>query len=214
MRKIVRTAWGASLAAATLLLACGPTPSAAFDGPLPLPFAVSDYFAPTGYEGDGANVEDVNLVKMVNDACPSRSPDPVGDCYEITYDDGNVQATQGFAGVLWQYPGNNFGAYPGHDVTPGAKNVTVWARGASGGEKVLFQVGGIDDPTQPYEDSINVQTTPMTLTTTWTQYTVGLPSSYGNTLCGFGWVVKSPTPGSTGASSPIVFYLDGIQWST
>jgi len=214
MRKLVRTASGALLAGAMLLLACAPTPSPAFDGPLPLPFAVSDYFAPTGYEGDGANVEDVNLVKMLNDACPTRAPNPVGDCYEITYDDENPQATQGFAGVLWQYPGNNFGAYPGHTVTAGAHTVTVWARGAAGGEKVQFQVGGIDDPTQPYEDSIDVQASSMTLTTTWQQYTIGLPSSYGDVLCGFGWVVKSPTPGTAGASSsPIVFYLDGIQWS-
>jgi hypothetical protein len=214
MRKLVRTVWGAALAAATLLLACGPTPSPAFTGPLPLPFAVSDYFAPTGYEGDGANVEDVNLVTMHNDACPTRSPNPVGDCYEVTYDDTNPQATQGFAGVLWQYPGNNFGAYSGHTVTPGAQNVTVWARGASGGEKVEFQVGGIDDPTQPNQDSIDVQTGSMTLTTTWEEYTIGLPSSYGDVLCGFGWIVKSPTPGSPGASSgPIVFYLDGIQWA-
>jgi len=214
MRKIVRNASGASLAAATWLIACAPTPSPAFTGPLPVPFAVSDYFMPTGYEGDGANVEDVNLVKMVNDACPDRSPNPVGDCYSITYDDGNVQATQGFAGVLWQYPGNNFGAYPGHQISPGAKNVTLWARGAAGGEKVEFQVGGIQDATQPYEDSIDVQTGSMTLTTSWAQFTIGLPSSYGDTLCGFGWIVKSPTPGSTnGPPPPIAFYLDGIEWT-
>ena len=170
-----------------------------------------DYFAPTGYEGDGANVEDVNLVQMVNDACPSRSPTPAGDCYAITYDDGNVQATQGFAAVVWQYPNNNFGEYPGIAVAPGATKVTVWARGGSGGEKVEFQVGGISDPTLPYKDTLNVQTGSMTLTTDWQQFTIGLPASYGPVLGGFGWIVKALPPGTAGA--PIVFYLDGIQWS-
>ena len=213
MSTFVRTAPGASLGAAILLAACGPTPSAAVTAPLPVPFAVSDYFAPTGYEGDGANVKDVDLVTMVNDACPSRSPSPLGDCYSVRYDDGNVQATQGFAGVLWQYPGNNFGAYPGHTVTPGAHSVTLWARGDAGGEKVSFQVGGIADPTQPYHDSITVQTGTTTLTTSWQQITIGLPSSYGQILCGFGWVVKAP-PVGTGSTGPVVFYLDGIEWST
>src|ERR1700722_6753135 len=92
LRSSVRSAPGVVFAAAILLLACGPTPSPAVSGPLPLPFAVSDYFAPTGYEGDGANVEDVNLVTMVIDACPSRSPNPIGDCYSVQYEDGAVQA--------------------------------------------------------------------------------------------------------------------------
>jgi len=213
MNKLARSAWCA-LSGASVLAACAPTPSAAVEGPLPVPFAVSDYFAPTGYEGDGANVEDVNLVQMVNDACPSRAPEPIGDCYSITYDDGAVQATQGFAAVLWQYPNNNFGAYPGISVAPGATKVTVWARGDSGGEKIELQVGGISDPTLPYRDTVNVQTGTMTLTTDWQQLTIGLPGSYGAVLGGFGWIVKAPAPGTAGASpAPIVFYLDGIQWS-
>ena len=152
-------------------------------------------------------------MQMVNDACPSRSPNPAGDCYAVTYDAGNVQATQGFAAVIWQYPNNNFGAYPGIPVTPGATTVSVWARGGSGGEKIQFEVGGIGDPTLPYKDTVNVQTGSMTLTTDWQQFTIGLPSTYGPVLGGFGWVVKGPAPG-TASAAPIVFYLDGIQWST
>ena len=205
---------GVGLSSVVVIAACSPTASPANDAPLPVPFNVSDYFSPTGYEGDGANIEDVTLVTMVNDACPTRSPTPEGDCYSITYRDGAVDATQGFAGVLWQYPENNFGTYPGHTVTPGATVVTGWIRGGSGGEKVELEVGGIDDPTKPYEDSINILTSPMTLTTAWQQFSIGLPSSYGEVLCGFGWVVKAPTPGSTGSTPApnVVFYLDGIQW--
>ena len=195
-----------------LALACTPAPSPAVTGPLPVPFTVSDYFAPTGYEGDGANVEDVTLVTMVNDACPTRSPTPVGDCYSVTYRDGAVDATQGFAAVLWQYPGNNFGAYAGHAVDPGATMVTGWMRGAAGGEKVELQVGGINDATEPYQDSINVQTSPITLTTEWQAFSIPLPGSYGQVLCAFGWIVKAPTPGTPGAPPSVSFYIDGIQW--
>jgi hypothetical protein len=203
---------GTSLLAVVLVGACGPTASPAFTGPLPVPFNVSDYFAPTGYEGDGANIEDVTLVTMVNDACPTRSPTPTGDCYSVTYRVGALDATQGFAGVLWQYPANNFGAYPGHAVSPGAHAVTGWIRGNAGAEKVQLQVGGINDPTQPYQDSISTQTSPITLTTEWQSFSIGLPNTYGQVLSGFGWIVKAPTPGGP-PPAPVVFYIDGIQWT-
>jgi hypothetical protein len=206
-----RVAVGALLALCALAAACGPSASGTFAGPLPLPFNVSDYFSPTGYEGDGANVQDVNLVTMYNSGCPTRSPDPTGDCYVVTYNQQAPEATQGFAGVLWQYPGNNFGEYPGHTVEPGATRVTVWARGNSGGESVELSVGGIDSATEPYHDSISVLSSPFTLTTEWQQLTIGLPASYGEVLAGFGWIVKAQTPGATPAA-PVVFYLDGIQW--
>ncbi len=200
-----------AVAAAVALSACGPTASTTDVGPLPLPFSVSDYFAPTGYEGDGANVQDVSLVTMYNSGCPTRAPGAAGDCYVVTYDQGAADATQGFAGVLWQYPGNNFGEYPGHTIAPGATKVTLWARGQSGGESVEFAVGGINNPSEPYHDSVNVLSSPITLTRDWKPITVGLPTAYGAVLAGFGWIVKAQTPGATPAP-PVVFYLDGIQW--
>lgn len=215
MASLSRCARAPAIGSAALIsiAACAPTPSDAETGPLPLPFAVSDYFAPTGYEGDGANPEDVSLVTMVNDACPTRSPNPIGDCYSVQYEDGALQATQGFAAVVWQYPNNNFGQYPGLGVSAGATTVTVWARGASGGEQVQFQVGGINDPTKPYHDTISVQSATATLTKSWQEFTISLPGSYGPVLSAFGWVVKAPPNAESSAAPPIAFYLDGIQWS-
>jgi hypothetical protein len=217
-RRLRRLSGGAlgGVALGAVVAACGPSASPAIEGSLPVPFNVSDYFAPTGYEGDGADVEDVTLVTMVNDACPTRSPTPAGDCYSVVYQDGAVDATQGFAAVLWQYPNNNFGEYPGHTVQPGATVVTGWVRGAAGGEQVAFQVGGTSDPSLPYQDSISVTSSPMTLTTDWQPFSISLPASYGEVLSAFGWVVKAPVPGSTGSATPppIAFYLDGIQWQT
>jgi len=207
-----RSLFGSGFALAVIVAACTPDPSPAFTAPLPVPFTVSDYFAPTGYEGDGANVEDVTLVTMVTEICPTRSPTPLGDCYSITYRDGAFDATQGFAAVVWQYPGNNFGAYAGHAVSPGAKAVTGWIRGAAGGEKVTLQVGGTNDPTQAYQDSLTVQSSPITLTTDWQSFSIPLPSTYSQVLSAFGWVVKAPVPGTPGAPPSVSFYLDGIQW--
>ena len=209
--RLARFVAGASFSTLVSVVACGPTASSTFAGPLPVPFTVSDYFGPTGYLGDGASAQDVTVVTMVNNACPTRSPSPVGDCYSVTYTQGSVDATQGYAGVLWQYPLNNFGAYPGHTVTPGATLVSGFIRGASGGEKVSLEVGGTDDPTLPYHDSISVMGSAMTLTTDWQPFTIGLPGSYGQVLCGFGWIVKAVPPGTADAP-PVVFYLDGIAW--
>jgi hypothetical protein len=187
--------------AAALGVACTPTPSQPDDGPLTPPFVVSDHFAATGYMGDGATV---GLVNMVNDACPTRSPGPNGDCYKVTY-----TPVQGWAGVNWQYPANNWGAYQGRTILPGATKVTVWARGENGGEKLTFQVGGNHDDTVVYHDSIDAETA-ATLTTDWQQFTINFgPKTYDQEIDAFAWVAHAQ-PGQ----STIVFYLDAITWET
>jgi hypothetical protein len=150
--------------------------------------------------GDGATV---GLVKMENDACPSRAPGALGDCYRVTY-----TPVQGWAGVDWQYPANNWGSYPGRKILPGATHVTVWARGESGGEKLQFSVGGNHDDTVANHDSIDAQSA-ATLTTDWQPFTVNFgPKTYDLEIDAFAWVAHAP-PSS---SATITFYLDGITW--
>jgi hypothetical protein len=190
--------------------ACVPPTAPADDAPLTPPFAVSDHFAPTGYMGDGTTV---GVVTMTAAACPSRAPGAVGDCYQIVYTPPSP-SMNGWAGVYWQYPGNNWGAYPGHTVRPGATKATVWAMGAHGGEQVQFKVGGISNGT--YQDSITAaSTSPATLTTTWQSFEVDFAgATYSEVLGGFAWIVNLPPP-SAGAqdTTPITFYLDGIEWT-
>jgi hypothetical protein len=182
------------------------------DAPLVPPFLVSDHFAPSGYLGDGATV---GVVNMVADNCPTRAPNPAGDCYSVTYNPPNPPK-QNYAGVFWQYPGNNWGdrGLAGHTVLPGATKATVWAKGAQGGEQVTFKVGGIapQNPAQDNTKGFAITAPPVTLTTQWAEYTVDFGGTpYDEVLAGFGWVVNLPATGVS--TSPITFYLDNIRWS-
>jgi hypothetical protein len=192
---------------AVLLAACAPPASAPDDAPLSPPFAVSDHFSPTGYMGDGTTV---GVVDMVAAVCPSRAPSATGDCYRIVYTPPSPPMNQ-WAGVYWQYPANNWGAYPGHAVEAGAMRARVWARGEHGGETITFKVGGIADSTQPHHDSIQVAAPPITLTTSWQAFEVDFAgASYSEVLGGFAWIVNLPA--GAPSTQPIVFYLDGITW--
>lgn len=195
---------------AALAFACAPPTAASDDAPLAIPFTVSDHFDPTGYLGDGATIGNVNMVAA---DCPTRAPNPLGDCYHVTYNPPNPGANF-YAGVFWQYPGNNWGDYYGHTILPGATKATVWARSEKGGEQVVFKVGGIA-PTNPANDKtlgFAVSAPPVTLTTQWAEYTVDFGGApYNEVLGGFAWVINLPTDGS--ATAPIVFYLDSIRWS-
>jgi hypothetical protein len=212
-KSLLRRLSAASGALLFLLLAyaCVPPTGTPDDEELVPPFAVSDYFSPTGYLGDGATI---GLLNMVAAACPNRAPNPVGDCYMVTY---NPPLAATYAGIYWQYPGNNFGAYYGHNVAPGATKATVWAMGANGGEQITFKVGGIatSDSTQPFHDSLQ-ETGPLeTLTTSWQEFTVPFGGdTYSEVLGGFAWVMTPPTlPDGAPSMKPIVFYLDAIRWS-
>lgn len=189
-----------------------PPTAAPDDGPLTPPFAVSDHFSPTGYMGDGTTI---GVVNMVAAACPSRAPNAVGDCYMITYTPPNP-TDNGWAGVYWQFPGNNWGGYPGHTVLPGATQATAWAMGANGGEQVSFKVGGIAvaDNTEEYHDSLTESAGPVTLTTQWQPYSVDFGgATYDEVIGGFAWIVNLPVPdGGPPSTQPIVFYLDNITW--
>ena len=199
--------------AALVVLAGACTPPAANpdDAPLTPPFAVSDHFSPTGYMGDGTTV---GVVEMIAAVCPDRAPNAVGDCYRVVYTPPSPPMNQ-WAGVYWQFPANNWGAYYGHLVEPGATHATVWARGEHGGEPLTFKVGGIADSTQPHHDSLSASAAPVTLTTQWQSFDVPFDgATYDEVLGGFSWIVNLPSP-ATGAPStdPVVFYLDGITWS-
>lgn len=78
-------------------------------------------------------------------------------------------------------PSANFGTVPnaGLDLS-GAATLTFWAKGQAGGEEIEFFMGGVGRnpstgvPVQPYPDSTPVVKIAVTLTTTWTQYTLDL----------------------------------------
>ena len=98
----------------------------------------------------------------------------------------NYQETDpnGWAGIYWQYPENNWGDKGiGLDLS-GAKRLTFWARGKRGGEWVTFFAGGINRPpyhdsSLPYQDGFGpVGTGTVRLSTNWQRFTIELDRDY------------------------------------
>jgi hypothetical protein len=112
------------------------------------PFAVYDEFSPTNHFVPSGWMGDINSITFD----PACKEDPLqgSTCIKIRYQPG---FGQGWAGIYWQYPENNWGDLPGYRFR-GVKKLTFWARGEKGGEESEFKVGGIDSPGKPYRDSL------------------------------------------------------------
>ncbi len=158
------------------------------------------------------------------DANWATSPQSGKTCIRASYNAGSNPGGNGWTGWSMQngvllngtaVPISNWGTYPnaGIDLS-GATTLSFWAKGESGGEVVEFSAFGIGrnllgNPNQPYPGSSPATKTEITLTTTWTEYTLdltGLDISY--VLGGFTWAAASGKNGN----QDIVFYIDNIQY--
>jgi hypothetical protein len=126
-------------------------------------------------------------------------------CIEFVYSAQKSQG-QGWAGVYWQNPTNNWGSQKGGFDLVGMTKLTFWARGAKGGEKIQkFIVGGIEGA---YPDSTMVEIGPIELTDQWKEYTINLTGKDLTSISGgFGWTttVDLNPQGAT-------FYIDDIRF--
>jgi len=117
---------------------------------------------------------------------------------------------KGWAGVYWQYPENNWGSLPQGIDLSSMNKLTFWAKGAQGGEKIKFFVGGIGLETDPYPDSLRpeISTGYIQLSSTWQQFSINLNGSdLSHVIGGFGWATdRCANP--QGAT----FFLDDIQF--
>ena len=136
-------------------------------------------FLPTGWMGDYG---DVKVIMGCSDVKYNGA-----DSIKVVYT-GEAKNNAGWAGVYWQYPGNNWGKVKGMDLT-GAKELSFWARGEKGGEVVSeFKMGGI---TGEFSDSDSRQIGPIVLTNEWQQYTVDLTGAdLSNVIGGFCWAAS------------------------
>jgi hypothetical protein len=114
-------------------------------------------------------------------------------------------------------PSENWGDKPnaGLDLS-GATQLSFWARGETGGERVEFFCFGIGrnadtgEPIKPYPDSSAKRSLGyVTLTRDWKSYTLNLAGAdLTYVLGGFGWA----TSAGQNNNRDIVFYLDDIQY--
>ncbi len=150
----------------------------------------SGYFA-SGWMGN-------NQAIAMDDKC-TTSPHSGSTCLKIQY-----KAADNFGGVVWQNPAKNWGDNDGGLNLTGAKKLTFWARGETGGEKVEFKFGVLDK-TKKFSDTASGGMT-VTLTKDWTQYTIDLDGKdMSKIITGFCWVLA-------GQGSPVTFYLDDVQY--
>lgn len=108
-------------------LASGCLPSIADlgEGPLTETFAVSDYFAPSGYMGDGQYLGKLTGTPGVG--CRPRAGLARGNCYAFTYLPNNNN-TEAWAGVFWVFPSNSWGSTRGRAIDVAKfKQISFWA---------------------------------------------------------------------------------------
>src|SRR5579871_1598838 len=157
-----------------------------------------NHFAPSGWMGDYGDIR-------LNDQW--RQPGIAGakTAIRISY---TAQARQnnGWAGIYWQNPANNWGSRPGGYNLNGMHKLLFKARGDKGGETVEeFKVGGI---TGDYADSGSAAIGPITLAKDWKEHEINLDGQELSSITGgFCWTMtRDHNP--DGAT----FYLDDIRF--
>ena len=148
------------------------------------------YF-PSGWMGN------VKAIRMDPDC--TENPHSGKTCLKVTYKD-----PAGWGGVVWQHPANDWGDKPGGYDLSQARQLSFWARGREGGEKVKFGYGtlGIE---KKYHDSSKAERE-VPLTSAWKQYTFDLgKKDLSRIKTGFLWSLG-------GQGKPVTFYLDDIRY--
>ncbi len=181
----------------------------------------------TFYSDAPVGIDPAPTAKMPVVLYTSRGPDSgvyipsgwMGNYAAVTYDPGcrthprkgrthclKVGYTQpnGWGGIVWQNPANNWGRLPGGLNLSAAKTLTFWARAKMPGQTVTFGYGATDGDT-PYHDT-GKDSRSIKLSTHWKKYTFSLAGKdMSRIVSGFFW--------SAGANNaPFTFYLDGIEY--
>lgn len=147
-------------------------------------------WVPSGYMGDTGSIS-------MDDSC-TDNPHSGKQCLKVVFNKAD-----GWGGVFWQDPANDWGDKEGGVNLTGAKKLTFWVRGKNGGEKVKFSFGGLKD--KPYSDTANGEKE-VTLTKEWQQVTIDLAGKdLSRIKSGFVWVLA-------GQGAPVEFYLDDIVY--
>lgn len=159
---------------------------------------------PFGLYGDGvparwyASGYMGNHTKLSVEERSTEAPHTGETCLKVTYRDGG-----NWAGVMWQSPANDWGEKAGGFNVSKANTLVFWARGAKGGEKVKFYVGGLDKAKYPDSGHGELE---VVLKPEWVRYRIALDGEDLSCIkTGFAF-----TFGGQGA--PFTFYVDDIEY--
>ena len=161
-----------------------------------LPMAVLNQTGESAYAASGF-MGSVDSLKL-DDACADQ-PHSGEHCTRVTYD-----RNDDWGGVVWQHPANDWGDKPGGFDLTGAKELTFWARGSSGGERISFGMGVIGDD-KPFGDTCKNERQ-FLLTKQWKEYSIDLEGE--DLQC-----IKSGFFFSlAGQGKPVEFFLDSVEY--
>jgi len=156
-----------------------------------------NHYISSGWMGDYADVS--------MDDKHMGNPNSGSTCIRVGYNARRTQG-QGWAGIYWQNPPNNWGSKKGGFDLTGMTKLSFWMKGEKGGEIIdKVVVGGIKGL---YPDSSETTFGPFELTDSWKEYVVNLAGKDLSYISGgFSWVVNADSnpKGST-------FYIDDITF--
>jgi len=149
-------------------------------------------FVPSGWMGSTGS--------MKLDMASADNPHTGSKCIKWDF-----KASDGWGGIAWQSPEGDWGDKPGGFDITGAKKLTVWAKGRSGGEQVSFAVG-IIKPEKKYADTAIVDGGKHELTQSWQKFTVDLTGKDLKRIkTGLVMIVAAH-------GQPVTIYLSDIQF--
>ena len=148
-------------------------------------------FAASGYMGS------IDSLKL-DDTCEDQ-PHSGEHCTRVTFD-----RNDDWGGVVWQHPANDWGDKPGGFDLTGAKELSFWARGSSGGERITFGMGVIGDD-KPFSDTCKNERQ-FLLTEKWKEYSIDLEGEDLQRIkSGFFFSLTSQ-------GKPVEFFLDSVEY--
>jgi hypothetical protein len=160
--------------------------------------ARENHYAPSGWMGDYGDIK-------INDQFLGN-PQSGSSSIQFVYSAKKTGRGEGWAGIQWQNPPNNWGSKKGGFDLSGMTKLTFWARGEKGEEVIQeFFVGKIKGV---YPDSASASAGPIELTDTWKQYSINLAGKDLTYISGgFGWTTTADL-NPNGAT----FYVDDIKF--
>ena len=157
-----------------------------------------NHFIPSGFMPDG---QCLTLDEGWLEGCHNGS-----SCIKVVYDIECSKNGQKWAGIYWLNPANNWGSRKGGFNLDGAKELTFWAKGEKGGERIEeFKVGGIAGD---FPDSDMAVIGPVILTAEWRKYSIDLRGKDLSYISGgFSWATNVDVN-----PQECTFYLDDLQF--
>lgn len=161
---------------------------------------VSKHFVASGYMPDGQCIKQIDSWQ---ENCQQGK-----SCIKVVYDIPCSYKGQGWAGVYWLNPADNWGDRKGGFNLTGAKRLVFWARGEKGGEIIAeFKLGGVG-VSRDFPDTDTVGIGPVILSNTWKKYTIDLRGRDLSYISGgFAWAANIDNN-----SESCTFFLDDIYY--